>query len=76
MDVQPITDLITALRSETEKNSISPENVGNILQKITDTLSTGVNTETSTRKTFDANLQSAIDAEVATRKSGDEAIRE
>lgn len=74
MDVQPITDLITALRSETEKNSISPENVGNILQKITDTLSTGVNTETSTRKTFDANLQTAIDAEVDNRKKAVDAI--
>lgn len=36
MDVANITTLITALRNETEKQSISPENVGYLLQIIVD----------------------------------------
>lgn len=36
MDVSKITALITALRNETEKHSVSPENVGYILQSLLD----------------------------------------
>lgn len=40
LDTNSITALITALRAETSKDSISPESLGSILQKITDLLAT------------------------------------
>ena len=40
IDVTQLTQLISAFRVETEKESISPETVGKILQDITDLLST------------------------------------
>ena len=40
IDIQQLTSLISAFRVETEKESISPETVGSILQAITDLLST------------------------------------
>ena len=38
IDVNQLTSLISAFRVETEKESISPETVGKILQDITDLL--------------------------------------
>lgn len=40
IDIQQLTSLISAFRVETEKESISPETVGKILQDITDLLAT------------------------------------
>ena len=40
IDVNQLTSLISAFRVETEKESISPETVGKILQDITDLLAT------------------------------------
>jgi len=40
IDVNQLTELISAFRVETEKESISPETVGKILQDITDLLAT------------------------------------
>ena len=40
IDISQLTSLISAFRVETEKESISPETVGSILQDITDLLST------------------------------------
>ena len=41
MDISGITSLISALRAETAKDSISPENVGYIMQQIVDALPRG-----------------------------------
>ncbi len=38
IDTTQLTQLISAFRVETEKESISPENVGSLLQNITDLL--------------------------------------
>ena len=40
IDIQQLTSLISAFRVETEKESISPETVGSILQAIADLLAT------------------------------------
>ena len=40
IDIQQLTSLISAFRVETEKESISPETVGSILQSIADLLAT------------------------------------
>ena len=40
IDIQQLTSLISAFRVETEKESISPETVGSILQAIADLLVT------------------------------------
>ena len=40
IDISQLTALISAFRVETEKESISPETVGKILQDITDLLAT------------------------------------
>ena len=42
IDIQQLTSLISAFRVETEKESISPETVGKILQDITDLLATAI----------------------------------
>ena len=42
IDIQQLTALISAFRVETEKESISPETVGKILQDITDLLATAI----------------------------------
>lgn len=38
IDVNELTKLITQFRNTTQANSVSPENVGSILQKIVDIL--------------------------------------
>ena len=40
IDIQQLTSLISAFRVETEKESISPETVGSLLQAIADLLAT------------------------------------
>ena len=40
IDITQLTSLLSAFRVETEKESISPETVGKILQDITDLLAT------------------------------------
>ena len=40
IDVNELTKLITQFRNTTQANSVSPENVGSILQKIVDILAT------------------------------------
>ena len=42
IDISQLTVLISAFRVETEKESISPETVGKILQDITDLLATAI----------------------------------
>ena len=42
IDISQLTALISAFRVETEKESISPETVGKILQDITDLLATAI----------------------------------
>ena len=42
IDITQLTALISAFRVETEKESISPETVGKILQDITDLLATAI----------------------------------
>ena len=42
IDIQQLTSLISAFRVEAEKESISPETVGKILQDITDLLATAI----------------------------------
>ena len=42
IDIQQLTSLISAFRVETEKESISPETVGSILQAIADLLATAI----------------------------------
>lgn len=43
MDISNITDIITAFRAETQKNSVSPETVGAILQGLADLLANAEN---------------------------------
>ncbi len=51
IDIQQLTSLISAFRVETEKESISPETVGSILQAIADLLATATSeTEYNKRK--------------------------
>ena len=41
IDISQLTSLVSAFRVETEKESISPETVGKLLQDIVDLLATG-----------------------------------
>ena len=49
IDIQQLTSLISAFRVETEKESISPETVGSILQAIADLLATAQGVATTGR---------------------------
>ena len=58
IDIQQLTSLISAFRVETEKESISPETVGSILQAIADLLATATSeTEYSIIRFFEETLQ-------------------
>ena len=58
IDIQQLTSLISAFRVETEKESISPETVGSILQAIADLLATATSeTEYSIIRFWKETLQ-------------------
>ena len=57
IDVNQLTSLISAFRVETEKESISPETVGSLLQNITDLLA---NASSSTEQQIFENWKAIL----------------
>ncbi len=69
MDISNITDIITAFRAETQKNSVTPETVGAIMQGLAELLA---NAENATQ--IAENLKAAVLAEKLQREAADTRI--
>ena len=72
IDITAITNLISAFRSETVKDSISPERMGGILQQMADLLGESISqSEYIMLKTYYEN-SNKLPAPLATIEQGDE----